>query len=51
MAVVGIAGPVDNNTCEVTNAAHWPIVDGTALSQAFNIPKFLLLNDFAVAGL
>jgi glucokinase len=32
VAVVGIAGPVDNNTVEVTNCTHWPPVDGEALS-------------------
>ena len=51
VAVVGIAGPVDNNSVEVTNCPHWPPVDGEALSQSCNIRKFVLLNDFAVAGL
>jgi len=51
VAVVGIAGPVDNNSVEVTNCPHWPPVDGEALSQSCNIRKFILLNDFAVAGL
>ena len=51
MAVIGIAGPVDNNSVEVTNCQHWPPVDGEALSQSCKIPKFMLLNDFAVAGL
>lgn len=51
VAVVGIAGPVDNNTCEVTNCPHWPPVDGTALSQTLKISTVMLLNDFAVAGL
>jgi len=27
-----MAGPVDNNVCELTNVQHWPPVDGTALS-------------------
>lgn len=49
--MIGIAGPVDNNTVEVTNCPHWPPVDGEALAQSCNIPKFMLLNDFAVAGL
>ena len=50
VAVVGIAGPVDRNTCEVTNCPHWPIVDGAAIGQNLNIPQFTFINDFAAAG-
>lgn len=49
-AVVGLAGPVDNNVCHLTNVPHWPIVDGKALSQTLKIPEFILINDFAAAG-
>lgn len=49
-AVIGIAGPVDNNTVEVTNCPHWPLVDGSSISETCNIPHFILINDFAAAG-
>jgi len=32
VGVVGIAGEVSNNNVHVTNAPHWPIVDGVAIS-------------------
>jgi len=48
--VIGLAGPVDNNVCKMTNIKHWPPVDGNALSQTFDIPNFTLINDFAAAG-
>lgn len=48
--MIGIAGPVDNNLVEVTNCPHWPPVDGHALGQTFEIPSFVLINDFAAAG-
>ena len=50
-AVVGIAGPVDNNVCKVTNITHWEAVDGQYLALSLGIPYFRLLNDFAAAGL
>lgn len=34
----------------MTNIKHWNPVDGSALSQTFDIPNFTLLNDFAAAG-
>ncbi len=49
-AVVGCAGPVDNNQVEFTNVVHWSVVDGTAISQSLNIPHFILINDFTAAG-
>ena len=31
-AVLGCAGPVDNNTVEFTNVSQWSLIDGTSLS-------------------
>ena len=50
VAVLGVAGPVDNNTVEFTNVAQWSLIDGTSLSQRLNIPNFVLINDFTAAG-
>ena len=50
VGVVGIAGEVSNNNVHVTNAPHWPIVDGLAISQRFGMQKFTLINDFSAAG-
>lgn len=47
---MGAAGPVDNNQVNMTNVVHWPIIDGTALSQSLGIKHFILINDFAAAG-
>lgn len=49
-AVIGCAGPVDNNQVEFTNVIHWSVVDGTAISQSLDIPHFILINDFTAAG-
>ena len=48
---MGIAGPVDNNVCKLTNVTHWEPVDGHALAIRLGISQFVLLNDFAAAGL
>lgn len=49
--VVGLAGPVENHCCELTNLLHWPIVSERALEQACGIEHVMLINDFAAAGL
>ncbi|MCL2715054.1 MAG: glucokinase [Alphaproteobacteria bacterium] len=45
-AVLGVAGPVLNNRCEMTNSP-W-VIDGAELSQAFGFNAVHLLNDFEV---
>ena len=40
VAVLGVAGPVDNNTVEFTNVSQWSLIDGTSLSQILEIPHF-----------
>jgi glucokinase len=43
-ATLGVAGPVENNRCRVTNS-HW-VVDGDALAATFGFAAVRLLNDF-----
>jgi len=43
-AVLGLAGPVENNRCEITNS-RW-IVDGQTLKDALDLQEVRLLNDF-----
>ncbi len=43
-AVLGVAGPVENNCCIITNS-RW-LVDGARLKQAFGLDAVRLLNDF-----
>jgi glucokinase len=43
-AVFGVAGPVDNNRCVITNS-QW-LIDGASLVQAFGFADVWLLNDF-----
>jgi len=47
-ACFGIAGPVVDNTCELTNIS-WSL-QGSRLEQELNIPKVNLINDFAAIG-
>lgn len=47
-ACFGIAGPVVNNTSELTNLS-WSL-SGTRLQQTLEIPTILLINDFAAIG-
>jgi len=43
-AVLGVAGPVENNCCTITNS-RW-LIDGANLKQAFGFDAVRLLNDF-----
>jgi len=47
-ACFSIAGPVVDNTCNLTNLS-W-LLDGEQLQQDLDIPKISLLNDFAAVG-
>lgn len=47
-ACFGIAGPVVNNTSELTNVS-WSL-SGTRLQQSLDIPIVTLINDFAATG-
>jgi len=43
-AVLGVAGPVDNNRCTITNS-RW-LIDGASLQKTFGFGAARLLNDF-----
>ncbi|CAD8088477.1 unnamed protein product [Paramecium primaurelia] len=45
IAIIGIAGPIKNNSTLMANT-KWTQVDGNAIGQALNIKPFLLINDF-----
>ncbi|HEY9642107.1 MAG TPA: glucokinase [Coleofasciculaceae cyanobacterium] len=47
-ACFSIAGPVVNNTCNLTNLS-W-LLDGTQLQQDLGIEKISLINDFVAVG-
>ena len=47
-AVLGVAGPVENNCCTITNS-RW-LIDGAKLKQAFGLDAIRLLNDFEAAA-
>ena len=49
-AVMGIAGPVSDNTCKLTNVGHWPDIVGDQLAVTFQMDRFHLMNDFEAAG-
>eukprot|EP00744_Colponema_vietnamica_P006309 GILI01009173.1.p2 GENE.GILI01009173.1~~GILI01009173.1.p2 ORF type:complete len:343 (+),score=82.52 GILI01009173.1:90-1118(+) len=49
VACIGIAGPVERNSCQVTNVP-WPLIQGDELAKALNLKAVTLLNDFAANG-
>ena len=50
-AVIGIAGPVNNNeVLSITNIPHWPKFNGDELAKTFNFKKCVILNDFTCNG-
>ena len=50
VAVIGIAGAVEDNTVEITNARHWGKVHADNTARNLGIGKIQLINDFAAAG-
>lgn len=47
-AVLGVAGPVENNRCHITNSG-W-LLDGVELTKQFGLASVHLLNDFEALG-
>ena len=48
--VVGMAGPVSNNTIPITvNIPRWPVSDGYKVAKQFNLQSFTFINDFTAA--
>ena len=50
VAVVGIAGPITNNTVFMANVGKWGVLDGNQLAINLNIKQFVFLNDFEAAS-
>ena len=51
VAVIGIAGPVNNNeVISITNIPHWPRFSGEELASLFNFTQCVILNDFTCNG-
>jgi glucokinase len=51
IAVIGIAGPVNNNeVLSITNIPHWPRFSGEELADLFKLKKCVILNDFTCNG-
>ena len=48
--VVGIAGPVNQNTVITVNNPHWPVSDGYAIGEICKMDNFTFINDFTAAG-
>jgi len=48
-ACFAIAGPVNNNSAELTNRA-WPRIDGNKMAIEFGIRKVVIVNDFIAVG-
>ena len=50
-AVIGIAGPVNNNeVISITNIPHWPRFSGEELASLYKFKKCIILNDFECNG-
>ena len=50
-AVIGVAGPVNNNEIiSLTNIPQWPRFSGEDLAKEFGLKKCVLLNDFICNG-
>lgn len=50
LGVVGMAGPVCNNTVSAVNISHWPTSDGNAIAASLKLDSFTFINDFTAAG-
>lgn len=50
IGVVGMAGPVCNNTVNAVNINHWPTSDGHSIAVKSKMDSFTFINDFTAAG-
>ena len=48
-ACLAVAGPVDENTCVLTNRNTW-IIDGNEIEKSTGIKRVRLINDFLAVG-
>lgn len=49
-ACVAAAGPVRDGAVQMTNIAHWPVIDGDALKRATGAGVVVVLNDLQAQG-
>lgn len=50
IAVIGMAGPIADNTVAMANVPKWGTLDGEELSKTLNIAHFRFINDFEAAS-
>ena len=50
VCVIGMAGPVDDNTIKAVNIKHWVKTDGNRIASEMGFQSFLFINDFTAAG-
>ena len=48
-ACLAVAGPVSNNSAQLTNRSRWDI-NGKDLGEALNLKRIRVINDFVAAG-
>jgi glucokinase len=50
IAVLGIAGPIVDNTVAMANVSKWGTLDGYKLGENLKIKYFNFINDFEAAS-
>ena len=50
VCVIGMAGPVVDNTIQAVNIKHWNVTDGNQIAREMGFQSFLFINDFTAAG-
>lgn len=50
VAVIGMAGPIFDNTVKLANVEKWGLLAGEDLGVALKIPHFRFINDFEAAS-
>jgi glucokinase len=50
VGVIGIAGPIFNNTVTIIANLDWPVTSGDDLAKELGFKKFVFLNDFVING-
>jgi glucokinase len=50
IAAIAIAGPIKENTVEMSNVMKWGKLSGNKLAEDFKLDHFIFLNDFEAAA-
>lgn len=50
IGVIGIPGPIFNNTIKIVANLDWPEANGTEVAKLLNMKKIIFLNDFVTNG-